>query len=503
MNRKYTLFMAVIVLTLPCTGIFDNPSLSFISTGYQVSLTHGLSIQEEWNRTFGGNNPDVAYLVQQTRDEGFIIAGYTKSFGKGRSDAWLIKVDSNGNEEWNRTFGGKNSDGAYSVRQTADGGYIVAGYTCSFGSGEKDLWLIKTDSNGNEEWNRTFGGFNDESAFSVQQTRDEGYIIAGYTCSFGSGYGDVWLVKTDSNGNEEWNRTFGGRDWDVGYSVQQTSDGGYIIAGYTCSFNIYSVPDAWLIKTDSSGVEKWSKRIGGKNRDQFFSIEKTSDGGYIAAGLTEPYANSGYDAWLVKLNSMGGVKWNKRFGEDGWNFAYSAQQTGDGGYIIAGSIRCHGGKVSLMKVDSQGREEWVFNGKNNETAYSVQQTEDGGYVVTGHIGPYNNYDVWLIKIKEPLTPPTVIITRPDRYIYIRDNETIPFIIPIIVGKLTIKAEAYSSEEVEKVEFYLNNILQYTDVEEPYTWTWEKSPFGFYKIEVRVYDGSGKTASDSIFVIRLI
>ena len=495
--------MAVIVLTLPCTGIFDNPGLSFISTGYQVSLTHGLSIQEEWNRTFGGNNPDVAYSVQQTRDEGFIIAGYTKSFGKGRSDAWLIKVDSNGNEEWNRTFGGKNSDGAYSVRQTADGGYIVAGYTCSFGSGEKDLWLIKTDSNGNEEWNRTFGGFNDESAFSVQRTKDGGYIVAGYTCSFGSGYGDVWLVKTDSNGNEEWNRTFGGRDWDVGYSVQQTSDGGYIIAGYTCSFNIYSVPDAWLIKTDSSGVEKWSKRIGGKNRDQFFSIEKTSDGGYIAAGLTEPYANSGYDAWLVKLNSMGGVKWNKRFGEDGWNFAYSAQQTGDGGYIIAGSIRCHGGKVSLMKVDSQGREEWVFNGKNNETAYSVQQTEDGEYVVTGHIGPYNNYDVWLMKIKKPLASPTVIITRPDRYIYVYDNEAIPFIIPIIVGKLTVKAEAYSSEGVEKVEFYLNNIIQYTDVEEPYTWIWEKSPFGFYKIEVKVYDESGKTASDSIFVIRLI
>ena len=497
------LLVISIAFTLSCIGISADPNAFSISTEYQLSLTHNSSIQEEWNRTFGGDGQDVAYSVRQTIDGGFIVAGYTNSFNKSDSDAWLIKVDSNGYEEWNRTFGGKNSDGAYSIQQTADGGYIIAGYTCSFGSGKKDIWLIKTDSNGYEEWNRTFGGFNDEGAFSVQQTRDEGYIIAGYTCSFGSGYGDVWLVKTDSNGYEEWNRTFGGKDWDVGHSVQQTSDGGYIIAGYTCSFNIYSVPDAWLIKTDSSGVEKWDKRMGGKNRDQFFFIEKTSDGGYIAVGLTEPYTNSGYDAWLVKLNSMGGIKWSKRFGENGWNFAYSVQQTRDGGYIIAGSIRYHDGKASLIKVDYRGREEWVFKGKNNETAYSVQQTEDGGYVVTGHIGPYNNYDVWLMKIKKPLTPPTVIITRPDRYIYVRDNETIPFIIPIIVGKLTVKAEAYSSEEVEKVEFYLNNILQYTDVEEPYTWTWEKSPFGFYRIEAKVYDKGGKSAFDSVFTIRVI
>ena len=445
------LLVISIAFMLPCMGIYADPNAFSISTEYQLSLTHNSSIQEEWNRTFGGDGQDVAYSVRQTIDGGFIVAGYTNSFNKSDSDAWLIKVDSNGYEEWNRTFGGKNSDGAYSIQQTADGGYIIAGYTCSFGSGKKDIWLIKTDSNGYEEWNRTFGG----------------------------------------------------KDWDVGHSVQQTSDGGYIIAGYTCSFNIYSVPDAWLIKTDSSGVEKWDKRMGGKNRDQFFFIEKTSDGGYIAVGLTEPYTNSGYDAWLVKLNSMGGIKWSKRFGENGWNFAYSVQQTRDGGYIIAGSIRYHDGKASLIKVDYRGREEWVFKGKNNETAYSVQQTEDGGYVVTGHIGPYNNYDVWLMKIKRPLTPPTVIITRPDRYIYVRDNETIPFIIPIIVGKLTVKAEAYSSEEVEKVEFYLNDILQYTDVEEPYTWTWEKSPFGFYRIEAKVYDKGGKSAFDSVFTIRVI
>jgi archaellin len=187
---------------------------------------------EQWNRTFGGTGVDFANFSFQTSD-GYIFVGVTYSYGAGSSDAWLIKTDSNGNEIWNRTFGGSNWDWTYSVQQTSDGGYILAGQTSSYGAGSSDAWLIKTDSNGNEVWNRTFGGSNSDWTYSVQQTSDGGYILAGATSSYGN---DAWLIKTDSNGNEVWNKTFGGSNWDWTYFVQQTSDGGYILAGQTSSY---------------------------------------------------------------------------------------------------------------------------------------------------------------------------------------------------------------------------------------------------------------------------
>ena len=212
-----------------------------------VGCTNGTAPEEEWDKTFGGTHRDMASSVQQTADGGYILAGLTGSYGAGDYDFWLVKTDSNGNEQWNRTFGGTDDDMARSVQQTADGGYILAGGTESYGAGDYDFWLVKTDSNGNEQWNRTFGGTDDDMARSVQQTADGGYILAGGTESYGAGDYDFWLVKTDSNGNEQWNRTFGGTDDDMARSVQQTADGGYILAGDTCSYGAGGV-DFWLIK---------------------------------------------------------------------------------------------------------------------------------------------------------------------------------------------------------------------------------------------------------------
>jgi len=263
----------------------------------------GESTYNIYNKTFGGSSDDVALAVQQTSDGGYILAGNTRSFGAGWGDAWLIKTDENGNKVWDKTFGGSSWDEAYAVQQTSDGGYILAGDTASFGAGGVDAWLIKTDANGNKVWDKTFGGSEYEEALEVQQTSDGGYILAGDTASFGAG-GDAWLIKTDENGNKVWDKTFGGSEYEEALEVQQTSDGGYILAGVTDSFGA-GEGDAWLIKTDANGNKVWDKTFGGSSDDVALAVQQTSDGGYILAGLTTSYGAGGGDAWLIKTDAKG------------------------------------------------------------------------------------------------------------------------------------------------------------------------------------------------------
>ena len=203
-------------------------------------------------KTYGGTGYDHASSVQQTSDGGYIIVGTTHSFGAGDLDIFLIKTDANGDRIWAKTYGGTDRDEGYSVQQTSDGGYILAGLTESFGVGGGDIFLIKTDANGNVQWAKTYGGAYWDFASSVQQTSDGGYIIAGTTRSFGAGGYDILLIKTDANGNIIWAKTYGGASDEGASSVQQTSDGGYIVAGYTWSFSAGS-SDIFLIKTDASG----------------------------------------------------------------------------------------------------------------------------------------------------------------------------------------------------------------------------------------------------------
>ena len=205
-----------------------------------------------FSKTYGGSDWDGGVSIQQTTDGGYIISGFTNSYGNGGQDAWLVKTDSVGGTLWTQTFGGSSTDASMSVQQTTDGGYVIVGYTDSFGNGYQDFYLTKTDSQGNEEWNKTIGGTEPEMGYSIQQTTDGGYIITGEKWSGEIDGYDFWLIKTDSQGDEEWNKTYGGSDWDNGRSVQQTTDGGYIIAGQTGSFGNGGT-DVWLIKTDSEG----------------------------------------------------------------------------------------------------------------------------------------------------------------------------------------------------------------------------------------------------------
>ena len=211
-----------------------------------------------WTKTFETKHQSYGRSVQQTTDGGYIITGATNSIGGDSMNVYLLKTDASGIEQWTKTFGGTDDRGN-SVQQTADGGYIIVGETSSFGNGGNDVYLIKTDASGIEQWTKTFGGTDYESGYSVQQTSDGGYIIVGETHSFANGVpsangeSTLYLIKTAGNGAEQWSIAFVGTDVEgVGYCVQQTTDGGYIIAGETSSFG-NGENDVYLIKTDGSG----------------------------------------------------------------------------------------------------------------------------------------------------------------------------------------------------------------------------------------------------------
>ncbi|KKH91992.1 hypothetical protein EO95_15425 [Methanosarcina sp. 1.H.T.1A.1] len=316
---------------------------------------------EEWSRTFGGPAYDCAYSVQQTADGGYVLAGYLEKGEEIDSrdpdsrdpDAWLIKTNSNGTEEWNFTFGGNKTDLIFSVEKAIDGGYLLAGYTESFGAGASDAWLIKTDSNGTEQWNKTFGGINEDYASSVNQSKDGGYVISGFTNS-SAGENEAWLIKTDSNGTEEWSKTFGGDSQDYAYSVQELEDGGYILAGTTESFGAGRT-DGWMIKTDSNGTEQWNKTFGGPYTDNFYSVRKTTDKGFLLAGITQPSSDyNDIQAWLMKTDSEGQKEWEMNFGGQDDDSAAFAQETREGEYILAGRTSSYGmvSDVWLIKVGS-------------------------------------------------------------------------------------------------------------------------------------------------------
>ncbi|MDP8208610.1 MAG: T9SS type A sorting domain-containing protein [Candidatus Electryonea clarkiae] len=351
-----------------------------------------------WTRTFGGGGNDRGKSVQQANDGGFIIVGETHSFGAGSADVWLIKTDSTGHEEWNHTFGGVDWDAGQSLQQTNDNGFIIAGVIGTYnGFSGGDVWLIKTDSNGNEEWDQTFEGIDSDCGYSVQQTNDGGYIIAGQT-SFQEER-CLWLIKTDSTGNEEWNRIFDGNALAGGFSVQQTNEGGYIIVGETWSYDGMYI---YMIKTDSDGEEEWSQTFFD---GQGFSIQQTNDRGYIVAGLTMPYSEGEQNVWLIKTDSTGTEEWNNTFGGESYDIGRYVRQTSDGGFIITGLTDSFGAgerDVWLIKTDSTGNEEWnrTFGGTEVDIGCSVQQTHDGGYIITGYTFSFGagSYDVWLIRL---------------------------------------------------------------------------------------------------------
>ncbi len=358
----------------------------------------------EWEKTFGGSSYEYGFSVLQTSDGGYIIAGTTYLLRAYETDVYLIKTDINGDTLWTKTYGENDIDEANSIQQTSDGGYIIAGYTSAlYGLGWSDVYLIKTDPSGSIHWTKALGRDSSDVGVSVQQTDDNGYIITGWTNSFFSDDKDVYLIKTDANGDTLWTKIYGGAEDDKGFSVQQTSEGGFIIVGYKKS---YSDADIYLIKTDENGDAIWTKTYGSYKYDCGYSVQQTTDGGYIIAGTTESFGAGEKDAYLIKTDENGDILWTKACGGINEEEAYSVKQTSDGGYIVAGWTNSFGEgweDVYIISADANGDILWTktYGGTLRDFSRSIQQTSDGGYIIGGYTNSFGAgyYDVYLLKIE--------------------------------------------------------------------------------------------------------
>jgi hypothetical protein len=395
----------------------------------------------EWNQAYGQSGDDEVFSVVQTRDGGYALGGFTNSSGAGSYDFWLIKTDVNGTMLWNRTYGGTGDDEAYSVIQTADGGYALVGYTDSFGAGETNAWLVKTDANGNMVWNQTYGGRATNQATAVTQTSDGGYAIAGYTDSYGTGNYDFWLIKTDANGTMLWNQTYGGTGDDKGYSVIQTTDGGYALAGYTASYGA-GMDDFWLVKTDASGNLKWNQTYGGAGDDGAYSVIQITDGGYALGGYTNSTGAGRYDFWLVKTDVNGTMLWSHTYGDTGDEFGSAVVQTSDGGYALAGPTDSYGAgdfDFWLVKTDSSGNMQWnkTYGGSGDDEPYSLIPTSDGGFALAGFTSSFGVgiYDGWLVKTD---ASGSTVISKSSSPFSI-SLETIGLIVVVVIAIILIAA----------------------------------------------------------------
>ncbi|MDR2353255.1 MAG: T9SS C-terminal target domain-containing protein [Deltaproteobacteria bacterium] len=411
----------------------------------------------EWQKSFGGSEPDSASSITITSDGGYLIAGYSESnngdatANRGNRDYWIVKIDALGNIQWQKSLGGSGWDYAHSSQQTFDGGYIIAGESksndgdvirnprsnenCSIDNCNSDYWIVKLDSQGNIQWQKSLGGSGEDIAKSIKTTSDGGYIIAGDSDSNDGdvtgnhGKIDYWIVKLDSHGNMLWQKSLGGSLWDYANAIKITLDGGYIIAGDSSSNDgdvkgNHGGRDYWIVKIDSQGEIKWQKSFGGRGLESARDIQQTFDSGFIIVGESSSNerdltVNKGnYDAWIVKVDSLGTLQWQKSLGGSEGDYAISCQISTDGGYMIVGysesndgDIKDNYGKVDywIVKLDSQGTLQWQqsFGGSDWDEPSSIQITSDGGYIIAG--GSLSNdgdvtlnfgySDYWIVKLR--------------------------------------------------------------------------------------------------------
>jgi hypothetical protein len=407
----------------------------------QMPIANAPAIQ--WQKNFGGSSYGTPFSLKLTSDGGYIVAGNTESNDgdvtnhHGGTDIWVLKLNDTGAIQWQKALGGSKEDNANSIQQTRDGGYIIVGTTNSTDGDVTnkieengiDFWVIKLDGNGNLQWQKVFGGDSYDTANSVQQTKDGGYIVAGYSRSnFNNkkkeylldGFNDDnWILKLDPNGNLQWQKLFGGEGLDHAQSIQQTNDNGFILVGSSNKSILTSLSDFnfSIIKLNETGEVQWEKSLGGTNDEYAYSVQQTKDGGYIVAGTTKSIdgdvtnvPGGGTDIWVVKLNNIGTVVWQKVFGETALDFVYEIKQTSDEGYILVGNTGLKDVDGLVIKLNNKGNMEWqkTIGGTQFDIFKSIVQTKDNGYIIVGTTNSSdedlkeNNMEksnFWIIKLK--------------------------------------------------------------------------------------------------------
>lgn len=359
------------------------------------------SAQLKFQKTIGGTGSDYGTQIQPTTDNGYILVGTTLSFGAGGYDVYLIKLDNNSDTLWTKTYGGSNNEYGNSVKQTPDGGYIIAGNSTSFGANGQDVYLLKTDSLGNVSWSKLFGGAGTDYGNTVLLTSDGGYLVGGTTQNLGAGNYDAYLIKTDANGNALWTKTYGGSFEENGNFVQQTSDNGFILIGITQSFGAGGV-DIYVVKTNATGDTLWTKTYGDALDDFGFSIMQTADNGYILAGATNSFGAGSFDCLLMKTDSNGLAQWTKTYGGTDWENGYSMAQTADDGFIVVGQSYSFGvaSDVYVIRTDAAGDTLWTktYGGNGYDYENCILTTSDGGYLISASEESFGaNRNIYLIK----------------------------------------------------------------------------------------------------------
>lgn len=416
----------------------------------------------QWQRTFGGTDSDEAFAVLQSNDGSYYVFGHTQSIDgdidahNGYQDYWVLRLDSLGELEWKKNFGGSGVEWLYNVRPTPDGGFLLSGITDSddfdvsgFHGGYWDAWLMKMDSLGNLVWQKCLGGSGWDAAWDAYPTEDGGYVMAGYSnsndgdVSGNHGLHDCWVVKLNADIDIEWQRSFGGSASDYAYSICPTADGGFIVGGASQSDDGDVTGgtiglDVWVLKLNFDGKIEWQRTYGGNGMERANEIHQTRDGGYIFIGTTTSTngdivgQHGSNDIWVVKLNPDGDIEWQRPMGGSGQDHGVSIQQMPDNGYVLAGLVLSPDGDVVdyrgtgdfwVAKLSEQGDIVWknTFGGTNQENPSSIRQTSDGGFIVGGHTWS-NNFDVpqgvkgrsdyWVVKLSPETSGSTERPTQP-------------------------------------------------------------------------------------------
>ena len=366
-----------------------------------------------WARAYGKNstNNNIGYDIKPTKDGGFIITGLTWAYASGGCDLWILKLSTKGEIEWQKTYGGSGYDGYWRVdiHQTDDEGYIVAADTTSFGSMQGKIWILKLSPSGDIRWQKIYGGFQNDYPGDIQITDDGGFIVVGTAYGPDRNY-DMWVLKLTHDGEIEWQKLFGDSNWQEGNSIQQTSDGGFIVSGVSSG----SGYDSWILKLDSTGDIQWQKYLSGDGRiaylTHFCRIFPTNDGGYILVESTDIFGVGEHDIWLLKLNASGDIQWQKTYGgseTEAPGYVNSAQQTNDGGYILTGLTYSFGTEnfsCWLLKLDNQGVIEWqkIYKGTpgENKQPFAIYQVASGDLIVSGYEGLQGKYGYLFLKLSE-------------------------------------------------------------------------------------------------------